>query len=95
MILCLFVGVYVALEHPAGSRSWSLRETISLMNHPMLKLLRVDWCMYSTENQANKKLTKLLSSAPWMSAVCSCCDRSHRHVMAQDRVSPQAGPQAR
>ena len=61
------------------ARAWSLRETISLMNHPMLRLLRVDWCMYSTEKQPIKKPTKLLSSAPWLPGVCSCCDRSHRH----------------
>ena len=69
--LCLSMGVYATSEHPANSRARSLRETISLMNHPMLVLLRVDCCMYSAENQPNKKPTKLLSSAPWMSGVCS------------------------
>ena len=80
--LCHQHGIYFFLEHPRDSKAWQLVETQRLWSRAGVFGSRVDWCMFEgvdREGLPNQKLTRILSTAPWLKSVVRCCERQHSH----------------
>jgi hypothetical protein len=79
--LALRRGTYIVIEHPACSRAWQLRTTMSFIGKFKLFYLSCDQCMYQQPTVArfNRKPTRLLTSAFWLRPGCLKCNGSHLH----------------
>ena len=79
--LCHEHGGFFVLEHPRNSRAWQMKDTHRLVNRTKARMVAVDWCEYRDPGGLpNRKSTRLLTTAPWVSASwCKVCSRNHSH----------------